>query len=44
MLFQLVSTRSLTGVTFISKFKICIIDKKYTKFVHFFKDLIFYQL
>jgi hypothetical protein len=28
----------------ISKFKICIIDKKYTKFVHLFKELIFIQL
>ncbi|MDB5127141.1 MAG: hypothetical protein JWQ85_1373, partial [Mucilaginibacter sp.] len=25
-------------------FKICIIDKKYTKFVHFFKELIIYPI
>ena len=24
--------------------KICIIDKKYTKFVHFFKELIIYPI
>ena len=44
MLFEHVSMRSLISVSIVSKFKICIIDKKYTKFVHIFKELIFIQL